>query len=115
MVLVHSVFSGARWGGGAEGTDMHTLVDSKPKELFTQMAPIWFKCEENRVKPKTGIYDCPCYKILTRKGALLAYALLFMFRLANAVCRCAVDYWSQHQLRAHNGDAFKHAVEALGT
>ena len=33
------------------------------------MAPIWFKCEENRVKPKSGIYDCPCYKILTRKGA----------------------------------------------
>jgi dynein heavy chain len=70
IVLIF-LFSGARWGGGAEGSDMHTLIDSKPKELFTQMAPIWFKCEENRVKPKTGIYDCPCYKILTRKGASL--------------------------------------------
>jgi len=68
---VYGLFvEGARWGGGAEGTDTHTLVDSKPKELFTQMAPIWFKCEENRVKPKTGIFDCPCYKILTRKGVL---------------------------------------------
>lgn len=93
---------------------MHTLVDSKPKELFTQMAPIWFKCEENRVKPKSGIYDCPCYKILTRKGAPMHPALLFLFKLADAACRCAFNHRSQYQLRAHYGDAVKHAVDALG-
>lgn len=45
------------------------------------MAPIWFKCEENRVKPKTGIYDCPCYKILTRKGVSCTHLVTFIVLL----------------------------------
>jgi dynein heavy chain len=54
---------GARWDAGT-----YSLVESRPKELFTEMAIIWLLPQQNRVKPKTGIYDAPVYKTLTRAG-----------------------------------------------
>lgn len=54
---------GARWG-----YSQHELAESRAKELYTNMPVIWLKPSANRVKPKTGIYDCPVYKTLTRAG-----------------------------------------------
>jgi dynein heavy chain len=56
---------GARWDPVRS-----TLVESRPKELFTQMAPFLLAPTVNREKPKEGIYDCPCYKTLKRAGLL---------------------------------------------
>jgi dynein heavy chain len=57
---------GARWEGG----EVHSLEESRPKELFTPMAVIWLLPISNREIPLTGFYKCPCYKVLTRKGTL---------------------------------------------
>ena len=54
---------GARWDA-----IHHQLAESRPKELYTDMPVIWLQPETNRKIPETGIYDCPCYKTLTRAG-----------------------------------------------
>jgi dynein heavy chain len=59
---------GARWdvSGGK-------IAESRPKELFTQMAPMLLTPQVNRPAPTVeteGIYLCPCYKTLTRAGVL---------------------------------------------
>ncbi|KAI8820875.1 dynein heavy chain and region D6 of dynein motor-domain-containing protein [Fimicolochytrium jonesii] len=56
---------GARWDGARR-----SLVESRPKELYTEMAVIWILPKPNRKKPETGIYNCPVYKTLTRAGTL---------------------------------------------
>eukprot|EP00794_Sanderia_malayensis_P012733 gene12733-14038_t len=58
-------FEGARWD-----YDNHELTESKPKELYTTVPVIWMKPTADRVKPESGIYDCPVYKTLTRAGTL---------------------------------------------
>lgn len=54
---------GARWD-----PDLQKLSESRPKELFTDMPPIWLIPAPNRPVPLTGIYECPLYKTLTRAG-----------------------------------------------
>ncbi|KAH3738284.1 hypothetical protein DPMN_044916, partial [Dreissena polymorpha] len=56
---------GARWDHVH-----HQLTESRPKELYTDLPVLWLKPEANRKTPTTGIYDCPCYKTLTRAGTL---------------------------------------------
>lgn len=56
---------GCRWDSEAQ-----TLSDSRPKELFVAMPNMWMLPEENRVEPTSGIYKCPVYKVLTRRGQL---------------------------------------------
>lgn len=56
---------GARWD-----KSIRTLIDPKPKELFSAMPPIHMLPVQNRVVPSGGIYRCPVYKILTRTGTL---------------------------------------------
>lgn len=56
---------GARWSN-----DDQSLVDPKPKELFSLMPTIHMLPEQNREAPSGGIYRCPVYKILTRTGTL---------------------------------------------
>eukprot|EP00466_Bigelowiella_natans_P015986 jgi/Bigna1/46472/estExt_Genewise1.C_40322 len=56
---------GARWDAEQE-----SIVDSRPKELFTKMAAMWLVPEYERKDPETGIYRCPVYKVLTRAGTL---------------------------------------------
>jgi len=56
---------GARWDH-----DSHFLVDPRSKELYSEMPIIWLLPVANREKPSSGIYGCPCYKILTRRGTL---------------------------------------------
>ena len=54
---------GARWDH-----THHQLTESRPKELYTDLPVLWLKPEANRKMPDSGIYECPCYKTLTRAG-----------------------------------------------
>mmetsp|Transcript_18166 Transcript_18166/g.40267 ORF Transcript_18166/g.40267 Transcript_18166/m.40267 type:complete len:402 (+) Transcript_18166:68-1273(+) len=56
---------GARWNTG-----VNSLVDPKPKELFSPMPPIHMLPKMDRETPQEGIYRCPVYKVLTRTGTL---------------------------------------------
>ena len=61
---IHGLFlEGACWDK-QEGL----LKQSRPKELYTEMAVIWMVPEPNRKAPSSGIYFCPIYKTLTRAG-----------------------------------------------
>ncbi|XP_019331155.1 dynein axonemal heavy chain 1 [Alligator mississippiensis] len=63
---IHGLFlEGARWDPST-----FELVESRPKELYTEMAIIWLIPVPNRKPPTTGIYLCPIYKTLTRAGTL---------------------------------------------
>ncbi|XP_060621830.2 dynein axonemal heavy chain 1 [Anolis sagrei] len=63
---IHGLFlEGARWD-----TLMYQLTESRPKELYTEMAVLWLVPVPNRRPPATGIYLCPIYKTLTRAGTL---------------------------------------------
>ncbi|KAM4722817.1 dynein axonemal heavy chain 1 [Rhinophrynus dorsalis] len=46
------------------------LVESRPKELYTEMAVIWLVPVPDRKPSTSGIYLCPIYKTLTRAGTL---------------------------------------------
>ncbi len=54
---------GARWDNEAG-----QLTESRPKELYTEMAVIWLIPKPNRKPPTSGVYVCPIYKTLTRAG-----------------------------------------------
>ncbi|KAI5607103.1 dynein heavy chain 1, axonemal, partial [Silurus asotus] len=63
---IHGLFlEGARWD-----THAGLLTESRPKELYTEMAVIWMVPTPNRKPPQSGIYICPIYKTLTRAGTL---------------------------------------------
>jgi len=65
-VYVYGLFlEGARWD-----PSLHRIVDSRPKELFTDLVPLWFLPVRNRIKNEFD-YRCPTYKVLSRKGVLL--------------------------------------------
>lgn len=54
---------GSRWDHQEE-----ILTESRPKELYTDMPPIWLDPITDREPPEKGIYHCPVYKTLTRAG-----------------------------------------------
>lgn len=56
---------GARWS-----KDHKSLIDPKPKELFSPMPPIHMLPMQHRGTPSSGIYRSPVYKVLTRTGTL---------------------------------------------
>ena len=56
---------GARWD-----KKEHSLAWSFPKDLYTAMPVMHLLPVENRVAPTTGIYYCPVYKVLSRRGTL---------------------------------------------
>uniref|UniRef100_A0A8C3HTZ9 Dynein axonemal heavy chain 1 n=1 Tax=Chrysemys picta bellii TaxID=8478 RepID=A0A8C3HTZ9_CHRPI len=63
---IHGLFlEGARWDPLS-----FQLAESRPKELYTEMAVIWLVPVPNRKPPTTGFYLCPIYKTLTRAGTL---------------------------------------------
>lgn len=68
---------GARWG-----YSLHELTESRPKELYTEMPVMWLKPCPNRVKPTSGIYECPVYKTLTRAGRFLRQNFVIFFRVS---------------------------------
>jgi dynein heavy chain, axonemal len=64
--FIYGLFlEGARWS-----YEDQSLVDPKPKELFSPMPAIHMLPEQNRGAPSGGIYRCPVYKVLTRTGTL---------------------------------------------
>ncbi|KAK7127569.1 hypothetical protein R3I93_020220 [Phoxinus phoxinus] len=64
--FIHGLFlEGARWDA-----ETGQLAESRPKELYTEMAVIWMVPVPNRKPPLSGIYVCPIYKTLTRAGTL---------------------------------------------
>lgn len=61
---IHGLFlEGARW-------DMEDfqLAESRPKELYTDMAVIWLMPVPHRKAQNQDTYLCPIYKTLTRAG-----------------------------------------------
>ncbi|XP_029908318.1 dynein heavy chain 1, axonemal [Myripristis murdjan] len=63
---IHGLFlEGACWDAEAG-----QLTESRPKELYTEMAVIWLIPKPNRKPPSSGVYICPIYKTLTRAGTL---------------------------------------------
>jgi dynein heavy chain, axonemal len=64
--FIYGLFlEGARWSA-----EDHSLVDPKPKELFSPMPTLHMLPVQHREAPSEGIYRCPVYKILTRTGTL---------------------------------------------
>lgn len=65
-VYIFGLFlEGARWD-----KSIKSLVDPRPKELFSPIPIIHMLPEQNRQTPQKDIYRCPVYKILTRTGTL---------------------------------------------
>jgi len=65
-VYIFGIFmEGCRWG-----REEHQLMDSRPKELFTDLPSLQFIPVKNR-EPNALDYRCPCYKVVSRKGTLL--------------------------------------------
>lgn len=61
---IHGLFlEGARW----DPLDFQ-LAESRPKELYTEMAVIWLMPVANRKVETQDFYLCPIYKTLTRAG-----------------------------------------------
>merc|ERR1712048_1280052 len=56
---------GARWNPDAKSLD-----DSKPKQLYTKAPLIHLDPKLNRKPATTGVYRCPVYKTLLRRGTL---------------------------------------------
>jgi dynein heavy chain len=56
--------------GSRYDKEQKTLVDPRPKELFSIMPPIHMLPVQHRADPMEGIYRCPLYKVLTRTGTL---------------------------------------------
>jgi len=65
-VYIYGIFlEGARWD-----YDTHQLEESLPKELFTELPPLWFVPVVD-AEEEQGNYHCPCYRVTSRAGALL--------------------------------------------
>ena len=63
---IHGLFlEGAAWDA-----DQHTLVEARPKELYSVFPPIWLNPKVDRPNPTEGVYSCPVYKTLRRAGTL---------------------------------------------
>lgn len=62
---------GARWDN-----TIQSLIDPKPKELFSPICNIHMLPQQYREPPKSGIYRCPVYKVLTRTGTLSTTGML---------------------------------------
>jgi len=65
-VYIRGLFmEGARWD-----QEVGSINDSLPKQLYTEVPVIHLMPEQNRKEPTEGIYLCPVYKILSRRGVL---------------------------------------------
>jgi len=64
-IYIYGLFlQGCRWDA-----NLHSLVDSKPKELFSNFPVMWLEPTD---KPPSfeGMFKCPVYKELNRRGTL---------------------------------------------
>jgi dynein heavy chain len=69
----HPESGGYFWGMFLEGCrwddTIHALSPSQPKVLFAQFPVVHF-IPSLDFKGKSGVYPCPVYKVLSRKGTL---------------------------------------------
>jgi dynein heavy chain len=56
---------GARWNPEA-----HSIDNSRPKQLYTPMPVLHLEPLPDRKDPSSGVYRCPVYKVLSRRGTL---------------------------------------------
>jgi len=56
---------GARWN-----KDIKSIDDSLPKQLYTEVPVLHLSPMKDRPDTKGGVYRCPVYKILSRRGVL---------------------------------------------
>ncbi|XP_054262356.1 dynein axonemal heavy chain 1-like [Macrosteles quadrilineatus] len=64
--VIYGLFlEGARWD-----SDKFCLDESRPKELYTEMSPIWLLPEVDHQRTPDGVYDAPVYKTQVRAGTL---------------------------------------------
>lgn len=64
--FVYGLFlEGCKWN-----FDTHALDESDPKKLFVEVPLIHLDPIVDRVKPETGIYNTPLYRVLSRTGTL---------------------------------------------
>ncbi len=64
--LIYGLYlEGCRWS-----YETHKLADSDPKKLFVELPMIHLLPVCDRVVPKSGLYNCPLYKVLSRTGTL---------------------------------------------
>ncbi|CAM9214827.1 unnamed protein product [Laminaria digitata] len=56
---------GARWD-----SEQGSLNDSRPKQLYTPLPVLHLDPEQHRKNPDKGVYRCPVYKVLSRRGTL---------------------------------------------
>jgi len=56
--------------GARYDPEQAALAESRPKELYTSMPPLWLRPVSDRPVPQDGVYVCPCYKTLQRAGTL---------------------------------------------
>ncbi|KAH8062371.1 dynein light chain binding protein [Aureococcus anophagefferens] len=65
-VYIRGLFlEGARWD-----PDIRSLNDSRPKQLYSPAPIMHLSPVKDRVDPTGGIYRCPIYKVLSRRGVL---------------------------------------------
>jgi dynein heavy chain len=65
-VLISGLFiEGASWD-----RERGVLADPRPKELFQEVPPILLIPVGDRKIPDSGVYNCPVYKVGTRRGVL---------------------------------------------
>jgi dynein heavy chain len=65
-IYIRGLFlEGARWDH-----NIQSLNDSLPKQLYTELPVIHLLPEQYRADPTQGVYRCPVYKILSRRGVL---------------------------------------------
>ena len=65
-VFIRGLFlEGARWD-----PTIKSLNDSLPKKLYTEVPVIHLQPKQNRPETSGGVYRCPVYKILSRRGTL---------------------------------------------
>merc|ERR1712146_782697 len=48
--------------GARYDPEQAALPESRPKELYTSMPPLWLRPVSDRPVPQDGVYVCPCYK-----------------------------------------------------
>ena len=63
---IYGIFlEGSRWDA-----KKHYISNPYPKELFSDLPMIQLLPIEDRVAPTEGIYNCPMYKVESRRGTL---------------------------------------------
>ncbi|CAN0221029.1 unnamed protein product [Ectocarpus sp. 6 AP-2014] len=56
--------------GGRWDSEVASLNDSRPKQLYTPLPVLHLDPEQHRRNPDKGVYRCPVYKVLSRRGTL---------------------------------------------